>query len=132
VGQRVEIVSYDNIQFTTERAARMGLSHLVKNKRAIKELKQGMAPNWGATVVGLVARRESALAAVMGSNGTLASPTQDTRSVSEPRKLFASVVSICRDEAFLWGCMVIWGCQQGGLAEPEIRMQSGPPSRSPI
>src|SRR5262245_26128377 len=45
-GNRVEIVSYDNIQFTKApnvlRA--MGLSHLAKNKKAIQELtNKGMA-----------------------------------------------------------------------------------------
>src|SRR5215510_1617364 len=47
-GNRVEIVSYDNIQFTKApnvlRA--MGLSHLAKNKKAIQELtSKGMAAN---------------------------------------------------------------------------------------
>src|SRR5881296_2071765 len=47
-GNRIEIVGYDNIQFT--KAANvlrgMGLSHLAKNKNAIKELTdKGMAPN---------------------------------------------------------------------------------------
>jgi hypothetical protein len=46
-GNRIEIVGYDNIQFT--KAANvlrgMGLSHLSKNKQALKELKdKGMAP----------------------------------------------------------------------------------------
>jgi lactoylglutathione lyase len=46
-GNRIEIVPYDNIQFTKApnvlRA--MGLGHLSKNKNAIKELaKKGMAP----------------------------------------------------------------------------------------
>jgi lactoylglutathione lyase len=47
-GNRVEIVSYDNIQFTkAPNVLRgMGLSHLSKNKTAIKELiGKGMAPN---------------------------------------------------------------------------------------
>jgi lactoylglutathione lyase len=47
-GNRVEIVSYDNIQFTkAPNVLRgMGLSHLPKNKRAIEELtSKGMAPN---------------------------------------------------------------------------------------
>jgi lactoylglutathione lyase len=47
-GDRVEIVSYDNIQFTkAPNVLRgMGLPHLAKNKRAIKELlDKGMAPN---------------------------------------------------------------------------------------
>jgi catechol-2,3-dioxygenase len=46
-GNRVEIVSYDNIQFTkAPNVLRgMGLSHLSKNKKAIKELiDKGMAP----------------------------------------------------------------------------------------
>jgi catechol 2,3-dioxygenase-like lactoylglutathione lyase family enzyme len=47
-GNRIEIVPYDNIQFT--KAANvlrgMGLSHLAKNKNAIKELaEKGMAPD---------------------------------------------------------------------------------------
>ena len=46
-GNRIEIVGYDNIQFT--KAANvlrgMGLTHLAKNKNAIKELtEKGMAP----------------------------------------------------------------------------------------
>ena len=46
-GNRIEIVGYDNIQFT--KAAHvlrgMGLEHLSKNERAIKELSdKGMAP----------------------------------------------------------------------------------------
>ena len=46
-GNRIEIVGYDNIQFT--KAANvlrgMGLAHLAKNKNAIKELtEKGMAP----------------------------------------------------------------------------------------
>jgi lactoylglutathione lyase len=47
-GNRVEIVSYDNIQFTkAPNVLRgMGLPHLPKNKRAMKELSdKGMAPN---------------------------------------------------------------------------------------
>jgi catechol 2,3-dioxygenase-like lactoylglutathione lyase family enzyme len=47
-GNRVEIVSYDNIQFTkAPNVLRgMGLSHLHKNKRAIEELTgKGMSPN---------------------------------------------------------------------------------------
>jgi len=47
-GNRVEIVSYDNIQFTkAPNVLRgMGLSHLPKSKRAIKELiDKGMAPS---------------------------------------------------------------------------------------
>ena len=46
-GNRVEIVSYDNIQFTkAPNVLRgMGLSHLPKNENAIKELTdKGMAP----------------------------------------------------------------------------------------
>ena len=47
-GNRIEIVGYDNIQFT--KAANvlrgMGLMHLSKNESAIKELtEKGMAPN---------------------------------------------------------------------------------------
>jgi lactoylglutathione lyase len=47
-GNRIEIVGYDNIQFT--KAANvlrgMGLTHLSKNESAIKELtEKGMAPN---------------------------------------------------------------------------------------
>ncbi len=46
-GNRIEIVGYDNIQFT--KAANvlrgMGLTHLSKNRKAIKELAdKGMAP----------------------------------------------------------------------------------------
>ena len=47
-GNRIEIVSYDNIQFTkAPNVLRgMGLAHLSKNKSAIKELKdKGMAPS---------------------------------------------------------------------------------------
>jgi len=47
-GNRIEIVGYDNIQFTkAPNVLRgMGLTHLSKNKSAIKELKdKGMAPN---------------------------------------------------------------------------------------
>src|SRR3984893_18245659 len=47
-GNRIEIVGYDNIQFTkAPNVLRgMGLAHLSKNKSAIKELKdKGMAPN---------------------------------------------------------------------------------------
>jgi predicted enzyme related to lactoylglutathione lyase len=46
-GNRIEIVGYDNIQFTkAPNVLRgMGLSHLAKNKNAIKELAdKGMAP----------------------------------------------------------------------------------------
>ena len=45
-GNRIEIVGYDNIQFTkAQHVLRgMGLSHLSKNKQALKELKdKGMA-----------------------------------------------------------------------------------------
>jgi lactoylglutathione lyase len=47
-GNRIEIVGYDNIQFT--KAANvlrgMGLTHLSKNEKAIKELTaKGMAPH---------------------------------------------------------------------------------------
>jgi len=47
-GNRIEIVGYDNIQFTkAENVLRgMGLGHLAKNENAIKELSdKGMAPN---------------------------------------------------------------------------------------
>jgi lactoylglutathione lyase len=47
-GNRVEIVEYDNIQFTkAPNVLRgMGLEHLSKNQNAIKELaNKGMAPN---------------------------------------------------------------------------------------
>jgi predicted enzyme related to lactoylglutathione lyase len=47
-GNRIEIVGYDNIQFTkAPNVLRgMGLSHLAKNKQAIKELAgKGMAPS---------------------------------------------------------------------------------------
>jgi predicted enzyme related to lactoylglutathione lyase len=47
-GNRIEIVGYDNIQFTkAPNVLRgMGLAHLSKNASAIKELKdKGMAPN---------------------------------------------------------------------------------------
>jgi catechol 2,3-dioxygenase-like lactoylglutathione lyase family enzyme len=47
-GNRVEIVGYENIQFTkTPNVLRgMGLAHLSKNDSAIEELKKkGMAPN---------------------------------------------------------------------------------------
>jgi lactoylglutathione lyase len=47
-GNRIEIVGYDNIQFTkAPNVLRgMGLAHLSKNEKAIKELAQkGMAPS---------------------------------------------------------------------------------------
>jgi hypothetical protein len=47
-GNRVEIVSYDNIQFTKAPSVLRGmeLSHLAKHNRAIKELiDKGMAPD---------------------------------------------------------------------------------------
>jgi len=47
-GNRIEIVGYDNIQFTkAPNVLRgMGLAHLSKNQKAIKELtEKGMAPN---------------------------------------------------------------------------------------
>jgi catechol 2,3-dioxygenase-like lactoylglutathione lyase family enzyme len=47
-GNRIEIVGYDNIQFTkAPHVLRgMGLAHLSKNEQAIKELaRKGMAPN---------------------------------------------------------------------------------------
>lgn len=46
-GNRIEIVGYDNIQFTKEPGVLrgMGLSHLSKNEEAIRELRdKGMAP----------------------------------------------------------------------------------------
>jgi hypothetical protein len=47
VGNRVEIVGYDNIQFTkaTNVLRGMGLMRLAKNEKAKKELaEKGMAP----------------------------------------------------------------------------------------
>jgi lactoylglutathione lyase len=47
-GNRIEIVGYDNIQFTKAPNVLhgMGLAHLSKNEKAIKELTdKGMAPN---------------------------------------------------------------------------------------
>lgn len=47
-GNRIEIVGYDNIQFTkAPHVLRgMGLAHLAKNEKAIKELaEKGMAPD---------------------------------------------------------------------------------------
>ena len=47
-GNRIEIVAYDNIQFTkAPNVLRgMGLSHLSKNEQAIRELRdKGMAPD---------------------------------------------------------------------------------------
>jgi predicted enzyme related to lactoylglutathione lyase len=47
-GNRIEIIGYDNIQFTkADHILRgMGLSHLRKNEEAIRELKEkGMAPS---------------------------------------------------------------------------------------
>jgi hypothetical protein len=47
-GNRIEIVSYENIQFTkaTHVLHGMGLSHLSKSEKAIKELaEKGMAPS---------------------------------------------------------------------------------------
>ena len=47
-GNRIEIVSYENVQFTkAPNVLRgMGLTHLAKNEQAIKELtEKGMAPN---------------------------------------------------------------------------------------
>ena len=46
--QRIEIIGYDNVQFTkAPNVLRgMGLTHLTKNEKAIKELtEKGMAPN---------------------------------------------------------------------------------------
>jgi predicted enzyme related to lactoylglutathione lyase len=50
-GNRIEIVGYDNIQFSKAPNVLqgMGLGHLAKNEKAIKELaEKGMAPNGGA------------------------------------------------------------------------------------
>jgi lactoylglutathione lyase len=47
-GNRIEIVAYDNIQFTKAHNVLrgMGLAHLSKSKKAMKELAgKGMAPN---------------------------------------------------------------------------------------
>jgi predicted enzyme related to lactoylglutathione lyase len=47
-GNRIEIVSYDNVQFTkaSNVLRAMGLTHLSKNEQALKELTaKGMAPN---------------------------------------------------------------------------------------
>jgi catechol 2,3-dioxygenase-like lactoylglutathione lyase family enzyme len=47
-GNRIEIVGYDNVQFTKAPSVLrgMGLTHLSKNENAIKELTaKGMAPN---------------------------------------------------------------------------------------
>ena len=47
-GNRIEIVGYDNIQFTKAPhiLRGMGLAHLAKNAKAIKELSEkGMAPS---------------------------------------------------------------------------------------
>jgi lactoylglutathione lyase len=47
-GNRIEIVGYDNVQFTKARNVLrgMGLAHLSKNETAIKELTdKGMAPS---------------------------------------------------------------------------------------
>ena len=47
-GNRIEIVGYDNIQFTkaSHVLRGMGLSHLTKNDQALKELSdKGMAPS---------------------------------------------------------------------------------------
>jgi catechol 2,3-dioxygenase-like lactoylglutathione lyase family enzyme len=52
-GNRVEIVAYDNIQFTkAPNVLRgMGLAHLSKNDAAIRELaEKGMAPGRGLTI----------------------------------------------------------------------------------
>ena len=46
-GNRIEIVAYENIQFTKAPSVLrgMGLAHLLKNEAAIKELTdKGMAP----------------------------------------------------------------------------------------
>jgi lactoylglutathione lyase len=47
-GNRIEIVSYENVQFTKSPnvLSVMGLAHLSKNEQATKELtEKGMAPN---------------------------------------------------------------------------------------
>jgi len=47
-GNRIEIVGYDNIQFSKapDVLRGMGLSHLLKNEEAIRELREkGMAPD---------------------------------------------------------------------------------------
>ena len=47
-GNRIEIVSYDSVQFTkaSNVLRGMGLTHLSKNEKAIQELtEKGMAPN---------------------------------------------------------------------------------------
>ena len=54
-GNRVEIVSYENVQFTkAPNVLRgMGLSHLPKNQKAIEELSgKGMAPKLRLAVIG--------------------------------------------------------------------------------
>src|SRR5262249_43833360 len=55
-GNRIEIVDYDNIQFTKAPSVLrgMGLTHLSKNKSAIKELTyNGMAPSCNRQPMGL-------------------------------------------------------------------------------
>jgi hypothetical protein len=47
-GNRIEIVGYDNVQFTKAPSVLrgMGLTHLSKNEQALKELTaKGMAPS---------------------------------------------------------------------------------------
>ena len=58
-GNRIEIIGYDNIQFTkAPNVLRgMGLAHLAKNKNAIKELTdKGMAPAQGTDPAAEVGR----------------------------------------------------------------------------
>jgi lactoylglutathione lyase len=48
VGNRIEVVGYDNIQFTKapDVLRGMGLTHLAKNAKVIGELtEKGMTPN---------------------------------------------------------------------------------------
>ena len=61
-GNRIEIVGYDNIQFTkAQHVLRgMGLSHLSKNKQALNELKdKGMVPNRTLGILGRRRERKS-------------------------------------------------------------------------
>jgi lactoylglutathione lyase len=47
-GNRIEVVGYDNVQFTKSPSVLRGmrLSHLAKNQQALKELtEKGMAPD---------------------------------------------------------------------------------------
>jgi lactoylglutathione lyase len=62
-GNRVEIVGYDNIQFTKapDVLRGMGLAHLAKNEKALKELaRKGMAPEPAAPSSTIEARRPGA------------------------------------------------------------------------